>query len=236
MKKRIVTIGLVVALLATCITGATLSYLTDTDAKTNTFTVGNVDIALLESTLHRDNNKATDEQIIADAANYETYLKVAGENIVPGEWVKKAPYVQNIGKNDAYVRIRIRFEEDELKNLYFMEYTTALDKGKITKSMALLDEKGEQIKTVASYEEAVAATGWTYVEYTYTYEEILPAAADGKASVTYYAPMWQFCVKHHLDNSELANLDLNKIEVFADAIQAEGFSSAEKAFTAFDAQ
>lgn len=237
MKKRILTVALVIALLVTCITGATLSYLTDKDAKTNTFTVGNVEIKLLESTLHRDNNKATNEQIIANAENYSEYLKEAGKNIVPGEWVMKAPYIQNVGKNDAYVRTRVRFEKDEALNLYVMEYTTAQEKNAIVKSMALLDAEGKLIKEVATYDEVKTATeDWAYLEYTFTYTEILPAAAEGATSVTYYAPIWQFCVKNHLDNEELAELALDQIQVFADAIQAEGFDSAEKAFAAFDAQ
>lgn len=47
MKKRIVTIALVVALLATCFAG-TYAYLTDTDAAVNTMTLGNVKIEQLE--------------------------------------------------------------------------------------------------------------------------------------------------------------------------------------------
>lgn len=237
MKKRIVTIGLIVSLLATCITGVTLSYLTDTEAKTNTFTVGDVKIKLLESVLHRDNDGATNEEIIADAEKYSDYLEEAGKNIVPGEWVKKAPYIQNVGQNDAYVRTRVRFEKDEALNLYVMEYTTAQDKNAITKSMSLLDAAGNLIKEVATYDEVKTATeDWAYLEYTFTYTEILPAAAENATSVTYYAPIWQFCVKNHLDNDELANLELDKIQVFADAIQAQGFASAQAAFAAFDAQ
>lgn len=48
MKKKIVSLALVVALIAIAAVG-TLAYFTDTtDAKTNTFTVGNVDIELTE--------------------------------------------------------------------------------------------------------------------------------------------------------------------------------------------
>ena len=46
MKKKILTICLVVALLATAV-GGTLAYFTDTDAQKNTFTTGNVAIDLL---------------------------------------------------------------------------------------------------------------------------------------------------------------------------------------------
>ena len=49
MKKKITAICLCVALLAIAIVGATLAYFTDTKSATNTFTVGNVKIDLIES-------------------------------------------------------------------------------------------------------------------------------------------------------------------------------------------
>ena len=48
MKKKITAIFLCVALVAIAIAGASLAYFTDTDSKTNTFTVGKVDITLNE--------------------------------------------------------------------------------------------------------------------------------------------------------------------------------------------
>ena len=54
MKKKIVSLALVVALIAIAAMG-TLAYFTDEDAETNTFTVGNVQIDLIESQLHRVN-------------------------------------------------------------------------------------------------------------------------------------------------------------------------------------
>ena len=47
MKKRIVIIALVVALVATCF-GGTIAYLTDTDSAVNTMTYGNVEIKQVE--------------------------------------------------------------------------------------------------------------------------------------------------------------------------------------------
>ena len=101
MKKKIVTIALVVALLATCF-GATMAFLTDQKSATNTFTVGSVKIDLLESTLHRTNDAATDDMIKADAEGYQEYLAEQGANIVPGREILKAPYIVNTGKNPAY--------------------------------------------------------------------------------------------------------------------------------------
>lgn len=55
MKKKLLAIGLAVAVLAVTIVGMSIAYFTDTDQETNTFTVGNVDIDLIESQYHRVN-------------------------------------------------------------------------------------------------------------------------------------------------------------------------------------
>ena len=134
MRKKLLVLGLCVALAAIAIAGASLAYFTDTKSATNTFTVGNVKIDLIESRYHREGNdnsgdtsipdptgtasgmkylkdgqKAfTDAEIKADAETYATeYLAVKGKNMVPGRGVAKCPYVVNTGANDAYIRIRV---------------------------------------------------------------------------------------------------------------------------------
>ena len=137
MKKKLTALFLCVALVAIAIVGASLAYFTDTKSATNTFTVGNVKIDLIESTYHREGNDNsgdtsipdpthkvtaddgmkyvttghtmfTDNEIKEDAETYATnYLAVKGENMVPGRNVVKCPYVVNTGANDAYIRIRV---------------------------------------------------------------------------------------------------------------------------------
>ena len=138
MKKKLTAIFLCVALAAIAVVGASLAYFTDTKSATNTFTVGNVKIDLIESRYHREGNdnsgdtsipdptqtasgmkyvtdghKAfTDEEIKADAANYSNYIGERGKNMVPGRNFAKCPYVVNTGANDAYVRIRVMIPHD----------------------------------------------------------------------------------------------------------------------------
>ena len=134
MKKKITAIFLCVALVAIAVVGASLAYFTDTKTATNTFTVGNVKIDLIESRFHREGNDNsddasipdptntasgmeyvtdghtafTDAEIKTDAETYKTdYLDVKGKNMVPGRNVVKCPYVVNTGANDAYIRIRV---------------------------------------------------------------------------------------------------------------------------------
>ena len=137
MKKKLTAIFLCVALAAIAIVGASLAYFTDTKSATNTFTVGNVKIDLIESQFHREGNDNsgdtsipdpthkvtaddgmkyvttghtmfTDAEIKEDAETYQNdYLAVKGQNMVPGRGVAKCPYVVNTGANDAYIRIRV---------------------------------------------------------------------------------------------------------------------------------
>ena len=138
MKKKLTAIFLCVALAAIAIVGASLAYFTDTKSATNTFTVGNVKIDLIESKFHREGNdnsgdtsipdptqtasgmkyvtdghKAfTDAEIKADAEKYSEYIGERGKNMVPGRNFAKCPYVVNTGANDAYVRIRVMIPHD----------------------------------------------------------------------------------------------------------------------------
>ena len=141
MKKKLTAIFLCVALVAIAIVGASLAYFTDTKSATNTFTVGNVKIDLIESRFHREGNDNsgdtsipdpahkvtaddgmtyvttghtmfTDAEIKEDAAKYSDYIGEKGENMVPGRNFAKCPYVVNTGANDAYVRIRVMIPHD----------------------------------------------------------------------------------------------------------------------------
>ena len=56
MKRKLIAICLCVALAAVAVVGASLAYFTDTKSATNTFTVGNVKIDLIESRFHREGN------------------------------------------------------------------------------------------------------------------------------------------------------------------------------------
>ena len=206
MKKKITAIFLCVALLAIAIVGASLAYFTDTKQATNTFTVGNVKIDLIESKFHRqgsggtgdatipapnetasgmeyisDGKKAfTDEQIQTDAETYqEEYLAVKGQNMVPGRRVAKSPYVINTGANDAYIRIRVM-----LPTAANNDYVNVHDGGVITNvwcSTSMLS--GEFINTKSGgqnnepYIKRAAVTRDGVTYDVYTFVRVKPLAA-----------------------------------------------------------
>ena len=207
MKKKLTAIFLCVALVAIAVVGASLAYFTDTDEATNTFTVGNVKIDLIESRFHREGNdnsgdtsipdptniasgmkyvtdghKAfTDDEIKADAETYQNdYLAVKGENMVPGRGVAKCPYVINTGANDAYIRIRVM-----VPSAANNDFVNVKAGGVITNqwcstsfiSGEFIDAKGGGWDNAPAIERNVEKDGMKYDVYTFTRTEPLKAGA-----------------------------------------------------------
>ena len=104
MKKRIVTIALVVALVAIAAVG-TLAYFTDTDEATNTFAVGNVKIELIEQQ-RGENGLVPFEQ---NKKLYPIVGSAQGEKDEYGmpiakNYVDKMVTIENTGSEKAYIR------------------------------------------------------------------------------------------------------------------------------------
>ena len=256
MKKKLTAIFLCVALVAIAIVGASLAYFTDTKSATNTFTVGNVKIDLLESSLHRENagvaNGATStSELWSDVAkegsgNTSKYkagdtfytdeqieanaAEYTCENVqlVPGRSYHKMPYVKNTGSNDAYIRIRVMIPADlDTAVLNSSMYTSsAMDKGEFT---MVYDNSGSVVRGGIKYN-------------VYTFTRIDPLAPG---EMTY----WNVWGTIHMDKTvtsaqseELFGENgsypggVFPVLVEADAIQAEGFADAAAAWTAFSAQ
>lgn len=98
MKKKIVSVCLVVCLLATAIIGTTLAYFTDEKAVTNTFTTGDVTIKLDETDV--------DTAGVATGAG----RKEEGNeyHLLPGKTYTKDPKVTvNAGSEDCYLFVKV---------------------------------------------------------------------------------------------------------------------------------
>lgn len=106
MKKKIISLCLIVALAATAIVGASLAYFTDTDAKTNVFTTGKVDITLNDE--FEQNSKLVPAVVDEDSNILNAVDKVVS-------------VTNNTGSEDAYVRVHIAVPSsiDELIGLWY---------------------------------------------------------------------------------------------------------------------
>ena len=250
MKKKLTALCLCVALLAVAVVGASLAYFTDTKSATNTFTVGNVKIDLIESRYHRQGSGSsgdtsipaptqtasgmdyvangstifTDEEIKADAAKYSDYIGERGKNMVPGKNIAKSPYVINTGANDAYIRIRVMIPAD-------------LDTAILNSSMYTSSAMDKEFTMAIDQTGTVDRNGVKYNVYTFT--RIDPLAPG---EMTY----WNVWGTIHMDTTvtsaqseELFGENgpypsgVFPVLVEADAIQAEGFDDAAAAWAAF---
>ena len=107
MKKKILTLCLVVALAATAIVGGTLAYFTDTDTETNTFTAGGVKIDLIEQQVNKEGTaleKFEQNQVLMPIVGSAQGDKDQFGQPVAENYIDKIATIKNEGKSGAYVR------------------------------------------------------------------------------------------------------------------------------------
>ena len=244
MKKKLIAIFLCVALAAVAIVGASLAYFTDTANATNTFTVGNVSIDLIEQ--ERGENGLQDftqgkklYPIVGSAQGEQDKYNMP----VAKNYVDKMVTIKNTGSEKAYIRAYFAIPSalDDgyetfnagLNVLHFNFGNTAA--GASTDGVQWIWMHGnkwnyyettiEGIKYnvyYADYHEAVDAGATTEQLVKGVYLDKSFDIKDGKP--------YAFGKEITLDNG----WDWNKVScpVFAVACQAQGFDNAAEAITA----
>ena len=245
MKKKITAIALVVCLVAVAVVGGSLAYFTDTDNETNTFTVGGVKIDLIEQQRNADKSALVpfvqNKNLMPIVGSAQGEQETVGGVKLPTakNYVDKIMTIKNTGASDAYVRI-------------FVAVPTALQNGQTPNAprydVLHWNFNGDSCADGQWTDEIVVANptlinGVEYKIYSRTYTTALKAN-EVTATPAYIGFYLDKTVdmnaegKYTVDwgkGPEVINYDLSKgveIPVFAQAIQAEGFDSAEAAFTA----
>ena len=227
MKKRIVTICLVVALLATCFAG-TYAYLTDKDAATNVMTLGNVYIDQIEEERDANGNLVPFTQakpaypVVGDIAWAADPITVGGgtqkvfhedlKNVVD-----KFVYVKNTGKSDAYVRTIIAVEAPGYDKEDWIHLNVNASEGVSMSALNTVEINGvEYVYAVFTYTDALAPNAKTPVSLAQVF-------LDSKATNEYcnaFGDTWE-------------------ILTLSQAVQSAGFADAatalDEAFGAADA-
>lgn len=253
MKKKITALCLCVALLAVAVVGASLAYFTDTDNATNTFTVGNVAIDLIEQ--ERDgkgglkafeNGKKLSPIVGSAQGEKDDYGMPTAKN-----YVDKMVTIQNTGSEAAYIRA-------------YFAIPAALDDGYETFNAGLntlhFNFGNKVVNGVISSTEGVEwkwthGSKWNYFETTIGNIKYNVYYADYYKALDPNATTEQLVQGVYLDKSfdmkdgkayafgkELTvdeGWNWNEIScpVFAVACQADGFDNAADAITAaFGAQ
>lgn len=232
MKKKIVSLALAVCLIAIAAVG-TLAYFTDTDAKTNTFTTGKVDITL---------NETFNEQTA---------------KLLPGKDIEKTVNVTN-NAEDAYVRLHIAFPADTIYygNDGVQEYNNLVHFNQRYASMVAGEWNWTPTAAGATYDAAhpgYPGNGTNYNTYTTTIDNVeyrvfvvtyMTKLAKGEKTAT--DAMFNVYLDKYADTTDgetytapankadggyrtaamSSNLNNYKILIVAEGCQAEGFNDA----------
>lgn len=253
MKKKIVTCSLVVALLVIGVIGASLAYFTDTDNATNKFTVGNVDIDLIESNAVKDgtlpDDFTQDQKLVPGKSN-------------DGNAIPKIVTVKNTGENEAYVWVDIKVPEDlvsadfktghkdESKNAlhwnsygYFSGYYPNYKASAVADGI-INDAGAIQIAGMVDDVQKYQWTDFTYVEQKDGYVVLrakmantLPAGKTSLPALRQVYMDWRVTAdgnNYNLPDGTTIGTDKSwEVKVEAYAIQADGFDNVDAAIAAF---
>ena len=247
-KRRILAIAMSLCIVAILAIGASLAYFTDNDSATNTFTVGNVKIDLIEE--ERD-GKGGKQDFTQDKKLYPIVGSAQGEKDALGmptakNYVDKMVTVKNTGTEKAYIRA-------------YFAIPSALDDGYETFNAGMnvlhFNFGNKVVNGVATSTYGVEWNWqhdgkWNYFETTIDGIKYNVYYADYYQAVDAGATTEQFVQGVYLDKSfdmkdgkpyafgkEVSVDDgwnWNKVScpVFAVAVQAEGFANATEAITA----
>ncbi len=240
-KKSIALSLATLGVLGVLSAGSFMAYLTDTDTKTNTFTIGKVDIGLSETNYDENNAK----------------------NVVPNQVIAKNPVVTNTGKNKAVAFVTVEIPIAELTKVQddgtkaataaltqifqtgvknastggddtTISYTWADDKVDSTNWELLSTEyQGSDNKTVTPVEGTVGIpTGAAKVIRTYGYKKVLKPG-DEATSTQRDSTTAIFDAVKLVNVAEADTYDgtEQKININAYAIQAENITNIDTSAT-----
>lgn len=228
MKKKIVLISLVIALVAILTVGGSLAYFMDTDEVTNVFTVGSVDIEQNEEFVQESQLLPV---VGTDPAN-------AKDN-----YIQKKVTVENKGKNGAYVQTLVAVPAilDNAGVLKLWD-TNAVANG-WTKLDGDANTDGVQPLHTATIDNML------YNVYVYRYNTVLTAGSETAACLeyVYISPETDLNVHEYangvktayfvMNGTEITDFDATgKLNVYVatQGVQDRGFADANEALdTAF---
>ena len=207
MKKKIVSVCLVVCLLATAIIGTTLAYFTDeTAVVTNTFTSGEVDITL-------DEAKTDEGGVPVGTDRVDGTVGKEGNNykLFPGKTYTKDPTV-HIGANseDCYVFVKVVNGLDDLE----LEASTNTIADQMTAN--------GWIAVTSTVENPVPAG--VYVYSTNGSEPAVVSYNDAPGADNNLDVFGEFTITESATAATLGGAEDASITITAYAVQAEGMS------------
>ena len=216
-KKVLLLLMCAVLLVGMTIMG-TVAYLTDNDTVTNTFTVGKVDITLQEYKINGETGVKANE------------LVSGNENIrmIPGREIQKEPVLTVVGgSEECYVRmfVKVTWPNDANGKFEDQQYHSWFMSGESAGFGAGWTAKG-LIKNGSNANGDKSNTD--IYEFWYSTAVVKNTKDDTKLPALFTA----IKIPGELSNEQIASTNGGTVELIAQAIQAEGFTTAEAAFAA----
>lgn len=239
MKRKIVALCVVVAMLAVAVVSSTMAYFTDVDQAVNVMTMGNVKIKMHESR----RIDATKVPTIDNLENFNendvdihpaVYTSITWQDNAAKENEKvfsddmnnvydKFIYVENVGKSAAYFRTFLLFEDTDNGDGTGVADLLHLNITNDDYFKPVLDNNGEILH--------LNVDGAYYEAYVYTYPEPLEAGEFSEFSLK------QFFFDKATTNEDVAACgEKYTIIAFTQAIQAAGFTPDAVTYAADDTQ
>jgi predicted ribosomally synthesized peptide with SipW-like signal peptide len=229
MKKKIFAIVLCVAMLAIAVIGGTMAYFTDTDAQTNTFTAGKVDISLDEAIVEK--NAAGN--LVATGSRTDETQTLQNYHLFPAMSITKDPTITVAADSeDAYIAAIVTITGD----IYDLIGVAGYDNIDITKlaSGGLMAKASTQVQgwnglsMVYETDDCVIYQDADKANNTWTLYIFMKAAQVANAKVVLFDTL---TIPAAWDNAEMAKINGMNIVVNAYATQTNGFADCYTAIT-----
>ena len=209
----------------------TIAYLTDTEAVTDTFSVGRVGLSLDEADVIEMGQPLKDDAVVEKVADADRWQPADGDteqkyHLLPGHTYIKDPTVTvDAGSEESYVRMMVTVTfasalTDEQLATELDEIFLGYDANKwIRKDKTVSDDR-------------------KVITYEYRYHTTVDGKNDAGEDVAQpLEPLFtSIAVPGEYDNDDIAFLGGMSISVEAHAIQAAGFDTEDAAWIAFGEQ
>lgn len=216
--KKALLLALCAVLLVAATVMGTMAYLTSQDTVTNTFTVGRVAITLDEARVNADGKPVDKDGKVVTELDKAERIKANRYKLMPGHTYTKDPTVTVLtGSEESYVRLLVTVKFNKALNDNML--ATKLDgifTGYSADNWSRKDYRVSEDKKTITYE--------------YRYKETVAAPT---ADVKLPALFTGIQIPGDWTKDTLDALGDFEIKIEADAIQKDGFSTADAAWAAF---
>lgn len=239
--RKTLTLVFSAVLLVAISVGATIAYLTDTDSVANTFTVGNVGITLDEAKTNEEGKPVDKDGNEVGDKDDAPRVKKNEYHLVPGRGIIKDPTVHvKANSEECYVRVFVKVSNWSAVKTVFVNPTSTMSvfdqifNERIAPGQTM---GGWYVKNAVENTDNTCTFELRYMKLDASYKEIDATVPTSTADQDLKQVFGGITVPTDTTKEEIAALytddDQFKVEVTAQAIQAEGFETANDAWAAW---